>query len=259
MAKIARSLSGSAPFLRKYKINATIATAGVPIVVGATTTAGVSPQLVQGPMTRVLGINVDTGTYTTTQSVSMIEGVVTTVINPDAVWAWLLSGSTAGTDGVALSATTNTVASTAGTVHTITTGDQVPNSPTMLDGTLLYITGNNVGLSRAITAVSATTATVTVPFPNTIAIGDQAVMLPYNVLGPTSTTAQPLQNFIVGTDTSGTATVPIDQLNATVAITTNTGFHRPVDLIYDFQGPSNGRLSAQLLSIPYDHVFGLGR
>ena len=62
-----------------------------------------------------------------------------------------------------------------------------------------------------------------------------------------------------GDDTSATPTVAVDQLNATVASSTNTGFCRPVDLLYDFQGPSNGRLTAQLLLLPYDHIFGLGR
>lgn len=257
MARIARSLSGSAPFLRKYKISASVATAGVPIVVGGTGVAGVTPQLTQGSMPKVVGISVDTGTYTTTQSASMIEGVCTTVINPDAVYAWLLSGSTAGTSGVALASTTNSAAASSGLTHTITTGDAAPNSPTMLDGTILYITGNNVGLSRRITSVTATTAVVTVPFPNTIAAGDVAVLLPYNMDGPTSTTNTLIAG--AGTDTTGTPTVDVTQLNATVAITTNAGFHRPVDLIYDFQGVSQGKTTAQLLSIPYDHVFGLGR
>lgn len=259
MAKIARSLSGSGQFLRKYKINATIATAGVPILVGASATAGVQPMLTQTLMARTLGINLDTGTYTTTQSASMVEGVVTTVINPDSVWAWLLSGSTAGTSGTILSLTTNLTASSGGTTHTITTGDQVPNSPTMLDGTLLYISGNNTGLTRRITSVTATTAVVTVPFPNAIAVGDTAVMLPYNMDGPTAVLGGAIASQNVSTDTSGTPTVDVTGLNATVAITTNLGFHRPVDLIYDFQGISGGRATAQLLSIPYDHVFGLGR
>ena len=49
----------------------------------------------------------------------------------------------------------------------------------MLDGTLYAVTGNNSNLSRAITTVSATVATVVVPFPRTIAVGDVGIMVPW--------------------------------------------------------------------------------
>ena len=251
MAKNVRVLGGAAPYLKKYRINATIATAGVPCILGATGTAGIGPQLVRGTaLLRTPGLTLDTGTYTTTQSTTMIEGVVTIASNPDMVTAWLLSGSTAGTSGVALTTTTNTAASSGGTAITITTGDPVPNSPTMLDGTVLCLTGANTGLERQITTVSATVITVVVPFPNAIAVGDIFVAIPYSPKGM-SATASVL---------SGSATMTVDTtgLDATIATTTNSGNLRWVDLLYDYAGPSNGRANAQLLTMFMDHLFAPG-
>ena len=250
MAKFARTLYGSAPYLKKFRINATMATPGVVMIIGGTGTAGVGPQLVRGTAPNPgVGITVDTGTYTTTQSASMVEGVVTGVINPDALWGWLLSGSTAGVNGTALTVTTNITASSGGTVFTITSGDPVPNSPTMLDGTLLMLTGANAGLERAITAVAATTYTVTVPFPNAIAVGDTAVAVPYAAKGPS----------LLANTGDATMTTGYDQLDATVATTSNNSCLRQVELLYDYQGVSNGRTTAQLLALLFDHLYNPGK
>ena len=51
-------------------------------------------------------------------------------------------------------------------------------------GLLVCIAGNNVGLSRSITSMTASTsATVTVPFPRAIAVNDEFFMIPYNFAG----------------------------------------------------------------------------
>jgi hypothetical protein len=107
----------------------------------------------------------------------MTEGVISCIINPDAVWRAKLSG--AATEGTLLLVTTNSVASSGGTLITITTGDAVPNSPTMLDGQAYGLAGNNVALTRTITTVDATSATVTVPFPRACAVSDTYLLLPF--------------------------------------------------------------------------------
>ena len=173
-------LSGAAPVMKRLKIGASAAL-GIPVLDTDTATAGVKNATTTS-LADAVGVTVDASTYTTTQSTSMIEGVATVVINPDAVLrAQMVSAATGNTQ---LNITTNITASAAGTVITITTGDPDPSSPTMLDGTVIGVSGNNVGITRGITSVTSTTATVTVPFPYTIAVGDVFVLVPWNAPGP---------------------------------------------------------------------------
>lgn len=121
------------------------------------------------------GGGVGTLTYSTTQGDT--EGLVRVICNPDAVVKARMSGG--ATSGTSLAQTTNSVAETAGTVVTITTGDPAPNSPTMDEGIIWCVSGNNFGQSRRITAVAATTATVTVPFLRDIEASSVFILAPY--------------------------------------------------------------------------------
>lgn len=168
------SYGTSAPHIMKAKIAATFATPGL----YATVTAADGAGIVVGLRTTVgeqVGVAIDTGTYSTTQGAT--EGVVSLITDPLAVYKMRArSGTTAAAD---LDVTTNSAANTAGTGVTITTGDPVPNSPTMDEGTLICVSGANLGQSRKITSVSATVYTVTVPFLNDIAVGDQFIAVPW--------------------------------------------------------------------------------
>ena len=169
-------LSGGAPVIKKYKVGATVSNVGVPLLDTSTATAGVRVATVTS-LANAIGVSQDTATYTTTQATTMVEGVISCIINPDAVWRAKLSGGAA--EGTQLLVTTNSVASSGGTLITITTGDADPSSPTMLDGQAYGLAGNNVALTRTITAVAATTATVVVPFPRAVAVSDTYLLIPF--------------------------------------------------------------------------------
>ena len=84
-------LSGAAPRMKKLKIGATIATAGIPLIVDSTNDYGEAIACTTTSMADCLGLGLDTATYTTTQSATMVEGLVTCVINPDLVIKALMS------------------------------------------------------------------------------------------------------------------------------------------------------------------------
>ena len=164
-------LTGGAGVVKKIKLAASVATAGVPIIGGSGAVAGCIPATATN-FTESLGLGLDTGTYTTTQSASMVEGVVSVDIRPDLVIRSLLSGG--ATEGTALAVLTNTSASATGVTVTAV---NVQASQDQKGGTVWCISGNNVGQSRIITThTSATLVTVTVPFPNAIAVGDTFLM-----------------------------------------------------------------------------------
>lgn len=167
--------NGTPAVFKRYKIGgASFATAGIPALIAAASTAGLALGA-SSTLTDAVGVTLDTGVYSATQGDA--EGLVTVNINPQSVYKLLMSGG--GAAGTTLGLTTNSAAETAGTVVTITTGDPVPNSPTMDEGTIVCISGANVGQTRKITSVAATTATVTVPFLNDIAAGDTFLLVPY--------------------------------------------------------------------------------
>lgn len=214
--KLAYTYSGTAPHVRKYKVGVTFATAGIPALVGAATTAGLAVGTTDN-CTDSVGVTLDTATYSTTQGDA--EGIVSLIVNPDAVYKLLMSG--AGAAGTALGLTTNSAAETAGTVITITTGDAAPNSPTMDEGMALCIGGANMGQSRKITSVAATTATVTVPFLRDIAASDTFLLIPYTPLD------------VAGNDIELTG--DLTGAAAYIAVGTGASF-RVVDLEVDYWG-----------------------
>lgn len=171
---LAYLLSGGAPVIHTYKIAETMATAAVPVELGTAGQAGIALPADVDTTTDFVGVTLDTGTYSTTQGET--EGVVSVIINPDAVYRALMYQD--GNENQ-LSVTTNSAAETAGTVVTITTGDPAPNGPSHDEGTVVCVSGANVGQTRKITSVGATSLTVTVPFLNDIGSGDQFIHVPW--------------------------------------------------------------------------------
>ncbi len=170
-------LAGGASLLKNYKMGAAIANASVGVVVmgGVTTAVGVIIATTTSAA-NAYGLTQGPGTYSATQGDA--EGLVTVSCRPDLIIKALMSGG--ATEGTILTALTNTAASAGGTLISSTSV-----SANDMDGGLAYcISGNNAGLSRSVTAFSASTsATVTVPFPRAIAVGDVFVVLPYNMAG----------------------------------------------------------------------------
>ena len=182
MSNVGYIISGAAPLIKKYQVGAgtpDFTVPGAPAIATATGSGGPVP-MAAGTLADYVGLSLDTAVYTTVQATVLANGapgVISLCVSPDvAIRNRISGGATAGT---ALVTVTNSVASAGGTAVTITGGDAAPNSPTMLDGTIFCTKGNNVGLRRKITTVSATVYTVVVPFPYTIAVGDVFVAVPF--------------------------------------------------------------------------------
>lgn len=178
-------LSGAAPVKKRYKVGVTMTTAaGIPIMVATTADAGVIflPATAITAVTDCVGVTLDTAAYSTTQS-STVEGLITVIINPDAVWRLHASGGAGA--GVVLPVTTNDVANAGGTVidKTGAAGSGDDDVINFLRGTGFATSGNNKGQSRVVTVSGSTTCTVLVPFTNTIAVGDEFIFVPWEVAG----------------------------------------------------------------------------
>ena len=236
---LAYVISGGAPLIKRYKIGATVSNAGIPLLDQSTATGGVRNATTTSAA-NAIGVAADTATYTTTQTTTMIEGVVSVIINPDAVYRARMSGAAA--EGTQLLLTTNLTASSGGTLITITTGDPVPNSPTMLDGMAFCVTGNNGGLSRVITAVTATTATVVVPFPNAIAVSDTFVLVPWSPA-----------NFPAGAVATAVLSTLLTEVRADADASGDAAINA-VDVEFD---NANARRNSYLHLLLRDHVLNL--
>ena len=173
---ISGHLYGGAPVLRKLKLGATVASAGV-VIIDSAVVGSVGPATTTDAAD-ALGLGLDTGTYTTTQSATMIEGLVTVNVRGDAILRALMSGG--ATEGTQLTRLLNTVAETAGTVIT----DTDVGTADMTSGTVWALAGSNTAQSRVITTHSSGTSfTVTVPFPNDIVVDDEFLFCPYSLAG----------------------------------------------------------------------------
>jgi hypothetical protein len=152
-----------------------MANAGIIMIGGAGTSLGLIPCTTTS-FDAAYGLSLDAGTYSTTQGAE--EGLVTVDARPDLVIKALMSGG--ATEGTALTVLQSTSASAGGTVVT----DADTGSADMDGGTVWGLSGNNVGISRSITAHSGSTSiTVTVPFPRAIATTDEYLFCPFNTAG----------------------------------------------------------------------------
>lgn len=228
---------GGQQILRRMKISASFATAGIYATVAAANDAGI----VVGLRTTVgsqVGVTVDTGTYSTTQGDA--EGTVQVITNPYGVYRMLMVGDEASAQ---LGITTNSAASAAGTVVTITSGDAAPNSPSMDEGTVVCVSGANVGQTRKITSVAATTATVTVPFINDLAANDVFILVPWTP-----------------NDTAGdNVNLSLNFSNAQQDVAVGTGADfRPLALEFDVSSVTNARQRSYVYAALVSHVLTQG-
>jgi hypothetical protein len=120
------------------------------------------------------GVAQSAGTYATSA-----EATVTVIINPLAVYRAKCSG--AATEDTALSVSNMVLTQTSASTTVITsTAAAIIAGPG--NGGLLYcLDGANAGLSRVQTShVDSTSYTATVAFPNSVAVGDHVLYLPYS-------------------------------------------------------------------------------
>jgi hypothetical protein len=234
-------LTGGAPVIKRYRISETLADPGVYVTV---TTAGLTG-VVKGVATTVvdqLGVTVSTATYSTTQG--SVSSGVDLILNPLAVYRLLMSGG--ATEGTALTLTTASAAASNGLSVTKTgasgAGDPDPNSPTMDEGTIVCVSGANLGQVRKITSVSATVATVIDPFA-AIAVGDQFILVPWT---PGDTAADNIQT-----------TTLITQARQDIAVGTGADL-RPIELEFDVSTVSNAQRNSYVYARLVSHVHANG-
>lgn len=232
--EFAYTMSGAAPLMKKYQVNATVARAGVPLLIPGAGNAGVVLATTTGAADMV-GVNLDTATYVTAQQTdgSSAQRQVTLVVNPDAVWKMLMSGG--ATENTALALHTVTTASTDGL--TITTATEWSN-PTFDEGYAWGYDGANAGQARKITSVSATAGTVTVAFDQDTVVGDNFMRCPYS----------PIQGITIQLTTN------LTQADASIAVGTGAGFKTVELLLRDLS--MEGRTNSYVLAVPTDHVWG---
>ncbi len=235
MPNIAFLLSGGAGKVFKYKLGATVGVAGTIMMDVAAAAAGLALSTTTSAADAVGG-TLDTGVYSATQGDT--EGIVSVVINPDAVYRWRICGS--ATDGTQALIVTNSAVSAAGTTVTITTGE---TAGTNYDEAMIAcISGANVGQSRKVTSVAATTFIVTVPFLNDIAVGDQFIFVPWT---PVDVAGNNLQQ-----------TTLLKEADQSIALGTGIAA-RILDLQFDFGSVTAARGNSYVLATLDDHIFNV--
>jgi hypothetical protein len=231
MPNCAYLLSGGAAKILKLSIGASI-TAGTVCMDVAAAGAGIRPSTTTSAADAV-GQALDACTYSATQAAS--DNIVSVLINPDAVYKWRISG--AATDGTQALIVTNSAASAGGTVVTITTGETAGTNYD--EATIACISGANTGIIRKVTSVAATTFTVTHPFPNAIAVGDQFLFGPWT---PFDVAGNNLQQ-----------TTLLKEADQTIAV--GTGIEaRIMEWKVDFSSVTNARRNSYVYAILDDHI-----
>ena len=186
-------LHGGAPVKKRFRVNAAMTTiAGVPVMLGTSANAGLVLTGVNSG-TDIVGVTLDTSAYTTTPTATSPEGIITVVINPDAIYRMKMAAN--GTAGTQLTLTTNATANSGGTAVVSTSGYPDPNSPDMIEGTMICVSGGNKGQTRTLTTTVTNTATTTVAFLNAIAVGDEFIFVPWNLTSSLNNTARLTTNF----------------------------------------------------------------
>ena len=173
-------LSGGAPVVKKMVVSASLATAGVAVTNGAITDPGILICTTTN-CTDMIGVTIDTATYSTTQGDPV--GEVSVVVNPDAIYRARLSGG--ATVGTALTSYDITTAVTTGL--TMTTGDDFTSPISYDGGTMWWYSGNNAGQSyRHIDSEATTGITVEIPYAYTTVVGDEFMVTGVQMRGDTS-------------------------------------------------------------------------
>lgn len=235
-------LSGGAPIIKKFPINATTI-AGVPVRKGGANTKG----LIVGTTVAcvgMVGVTLDGATYQAAQNAdgSENQALVSVIINPQAVWKAKLSGG--ATENTALALFAVTTASSDGLSVTSTTATDL-SSPTMDEGVIFGYDGANAGIGRKITSVAATVATVITAFPRDTVVGDRFTVVPlccspygYETNYPQLTTL-------------------LTQVDATAAVDTDNVNFNPIELeLRDASMSGSGNSYVYMVS--NGHVFSAG-
>lgn len=182
----AYDLGGAAdPLYKTLKVGATVVAST--LVMHDTNFYGHVIPVTTTSSTDGLGLCDAAATYATS-----LEATTGVIINPLAVYRAKCAGS--ATAGTALSAATLHVLTQTTASTTVITDTTSGYSNSRDGGTVFVLSGKNKGLSRVSTShVDATSSTVTVAFPNSVAIGDKVVVVPYSC---SSHKVQPTTNLV---------------------------------------------------------------
>ena len=183
--KYQHCLMGGDAFIKTLKVGATVAKDT--FVIFDTNKYGQCTTCTTTSAADWMGLAISGGTYDATPTVAEGgEGTVQVIINPLAVYRGRAWGSAAKAElsAATLNVQTQTIASK--TVLTSAAGYTNDKDT----GTLFMLTGANAGMSRILTShVDATSCTVTVAFPENMAVGDKGVAVQYGVGGSAGHTA----------------------------------------------------------------------
>lgn len=161
---------GSDAVIKTMKVGATV-TAGQPVMKDTNKYGECIPVTTTGSADS-FGIALSGGTYSTST-----EGTCEVACNPFGVIEAKCVGTAAG---AALSAATKHVMTQTSASTTVITDTTNGYSNDRDGGTVIALTGANAGLTRIATShVDATSGTVTVAFPYSVAVGDKVCVLPY--------------------------------------------------------------------------------
>jgi len=231
---MAYTFGGRAPHIKKYQVAADALTAGVPKLIPVAGGAGVAVATTTS-LADMVGVSLDTATYVTAQQTdgTSAERLVSLIVNPDAVWAALMSQG--ATLGAALTLRAVTTASSDGL--TVTTAESWTGTE-YDEGVTWGYDGANVGQARKITSTSATAGTVTVAFDYDTVVGDNFIRAPW----------WPVQGVTVQLTTN------LDGADASIAVGTGGGA-QTVELILG-NHRNAGRTDSWVLFVPTDHIWG---
>ena len=166
--KFSYSFAGNAPVIKKYQIGETWGSVtGIPAEIPTLSDTDGVLMCETTSCVDVVGVSADVpGARNTAQQTANADPAtyVSLIVNPGVVYKAFLAGG--ATSGTALTALSNTVASTNGLLTTLALGTAYD------DGYIWGATGANVRILRKVTAVGGTNETPIIAFPYDIAVGD---------------------------------------------------------------------------------------
>jgi len=176
--KYQSGILGGEALIKTMKVGATVAKDTFVIPDGSNKYGHIIPSTTTST-TDALGLAISGGTYDATPTAAEGgEGTAQVIINPFAIFRGRVWGSAAKAELSA--ATLNVQTQTSASATVITSAAGYTNDKDR--GTIFGLTGANAGLSRVLTShVDATSCTVTVAFPNTVAVGDKLVTVQHGI------------------------------------------------------------------------------
>jgi hypothetical protein len=172
--KFSSGILGGEALIKTLKVGATVTKDTFVIPDGSNKYGHIIPSTTTSS-TDALGLAISTGTYDASPTAAEGgEGTAQVIINPFAIWRGRVWGS--ATKAELSAATLNVQTQTSASTTRFTSAAMYSNSKDA--GTVFMLTGANAGLSRVVTSHSdAAYFDITVQFPNTMAVGDKAVVV----------------------------------------------------------------------------------